>query len=195
MRWLIVVSTVLLLFGCASKPTVAPPDLSRPSIAETKSVVFAGKTYVLKYQARGNVPLWEYFLAPESVNAWSELVDFRLAPPQTTGNEPRDLANLIAQAHKQEYPNLPVEMFSDEKTDAIYVLLFYPTSTRKDGSFFEFNIFKYYKDNGTGQIISFHFAKNIPSDTPAARQELPGHMARLRAEVIPAMGKFPLYRQ
>ncbi|WP_454843202.1 hypothetical protein [Pseudomonas gorinensis] len=47
---LLILSIMALLSGCASTPA---PDLSRPSIAETKSVVFAGKTFVLKFQKNG----------------------------------------------------------------------------------------------------------------------------------------------
>lgn len=190
LRWLAAVAAALMLLGCASAP-----DLSRPSIAETQSVVFAGKTFVLKYEGLGKVPVREYYLPDESIAEWSELLDFRIAPLSPGGDTPRDYATRTALSHQQKYPELPVELYADDKTDAVYLLLYFPTSTRKDGHFFEFNLFKFYKDSGTAQLINFHFAKNILADTPAARQELAATMQRLRAEVIPAMGAFPLYRQ
>lgn len=63
---LLILSLLVLLSGCASSPTAVAPDLSRPSIAETTSVVFDGKTFVLKFQKNG---LWEYFPEQESVDA------------------------------------------------------------------------------------------------------------------------------
>lgn len=66
-------SALALLGACASRPDAVAPDLSHPSIAETRSVIFAGKTFVLKYQKSG---LWEYFPENESVDAWNEMVDF-----------------------------------------------------------------------------------------------------------------------
>lgn len=46
---LLVLSAFLLLYGCATPLT---SDMSSPSIADTKTVVFGGKTFVLKFQNR-----------------------------------------------------------------------------------------------------------------------------------------------
>jgi len=88
---LLILSIMALLSGCASTPA---PDLSRPSIAETKSVVFAGKTFVLKFQKNG---LWEYFPENQSVDAWTEMVDFTVVPPDDRF-EPLDLGKRTVQA-------------------------------------------------------------------------------------------------
>lgn len=49
---LLVLSAFVLLYGCATPLT---SDMSSPSIADTKTVVFGGKTFVLKFQKTGLV--------------------------------------------------------------------------------------------------------------------------------------------
>lgn len=81
-----------------------------------------------------------------------------------------------------------------KKTGVTTLMLFYPSSLRKDGRFSEFSIFKFYKDSATGQNITFHFARNIPVATPEAERDLEKNLRKLQQEVLPAMARFPLYR-
>lgn len=134
---LLVLSLLALLSGCASPATVAP-DLSRPSISETKTVVFGGKTFVLKFQKNG---LWEYFPAEESVDAWTEMVDFTVAPREMNRFKPLDLARRAIELHQKENPNSPAILLTDNKTGIDYAMHFYPTSLRKDGQFSEISYF------------------------------------------------------
>ena len=88
---LLVLSAFVLLYGCATPLT---SDMSSPSIAETKTVVFGGKTFVLKFQKPG---LWEYFPAEESIDAWNEMVDFTVVPREMNRFKPLDLAKRAIQ--------------------------------------------------------------------------------------------------
>lgn len=112
---LLILSVLVLLSGCAFTSRPANPALSRPSVAETNSLIFAGKTFVLKYQTDGQIPLKEYFLPEESVDAWSDMADFRVAPPLLNDLEPVDLANRAALLHQQDYPQMTVQLNTDEK--------------------------------------------------------------------------------
>lgn len=180
---LLIVSLVALLAGCASAPT---PDLSRPSIADTQSVQFAGKTFVLKFRKPG---LWEFFPPQESVDAWSEMLDFTVVPRDQNRFEPLDLGKRTVQLHQQENPNMPAILTTDNRTGVLYLMLFFPKSLRKDGQFSEISFFKYYKDSATDQIIIFHFARNIPTpDDPVESTE------KMGAELVPTFKAFPLYR-
>lgn len=180
---LLMLSAVFLLYGCATPLT---SDMSSPSIADTKTVVFGGKTFVLKFQKPG---LWEYFPAEESMDAWNEMVDFTVVPREMNRFKPLDLAKRAIQLHQQENPNMPAILLTDNRTGIDYAMMFYPTSLRKDGKFSEISYFKYYKDGTTGQTIIFHFARNIPK--PSAPSD---SAAEIGQEIPPLMEAFPLYR-
>ncbi|MCD7040165.1 hypothetical protein LRQ11_05720 [Pseudomonas sp. MAFF 311095] len=180
---LLVLSAFLLLYGCATPLT---SDMSSPSIADTKTVVFGGKTFVLKFQKPG---LWEYFPAEESIDAWNEMVDFTVVPREMNRFKPLDLAKRAIQLHQQENPNMPAILLTDNKTGIDYSMMFYPMSLRKDGQFSEISYFKYYKDGTTGQTIIFHFARNIPRPSDPSESAI-----ETGREIVPLIEAFPLYR-
>jgi hypothetical protein len=180
---LLVLTTFVLLYGCATPLTSNP---SSPSIADTKTVVFGDKTFVLKYQKPG---LREYFPAEESMDAWSEMVDFTVVPREMNRFKPLDLAKRAIQLHQQENPNMPAVLLTDNRTGIDYAMMFYPNSLRKDGQFSEISYFKYYKDGTTGQTIIFHFARNIPKPNNPSDSA-----AELGQEIPLRMEAFPLYR-
>ena len=180
---LLMLSAFFLLYGCATPLT---SDMSSPSIADTKTVVFGGKTFVLKFQKSG---LWEYFPAEESMDAWNEMVDFTVVPREMNRFKPLDLAKHAIQLHQQENPNMPAVLLTDNRTGIDYAMMFFPRSLRKDGQFSEISYFKYYKDGTTGQTIIFHFARNIPKPSNPSDSA-----AEMGQEIPPLMEAFPLYR-
>lgn len=182
---LLILSTLLLLSGCAlPRANVATP--SSPSIAETQSVQFAGKTFVLKFQKPG---LWEYFPAEESVDAWTEMVDFTVVPREMNHLKPLDIGKRAIALHQQENPNLPAMLMTDNRTGVDYAMMFFPNALRKDGQFSEISYFKYYKDGASGQTIIFHYARNIPKpNDPSDTAE------KIGQEIPPLIEAFPLYR-
>ena len=180
---LLMLSAFFLLYGCATPLT---SDMSSPSIADTKTVVFGGKTFVLKFQKPG---LWEYFPAEDSMDAWNEMVDFTVVPREMNRFKPHDLAKRAIQLHQQENPNMPAVLLTDNRTGIDYAMMFYPNSLRKDGQFSEISYFKYYKDGTSGQTIIFHFARNIPKPSNPSDSA-----AEIGQEIPPLMEVFPLYR-
>ena len=180
---LLVLSTVALLYGCTTPLT---SDMSSPSIADTKTVVFGGKAFVLKFQKPG---LWEYFPAEESIDAWNEMLDFTVVPREMNRFKPLDLAKRAIQLHQQENPNMPAILLTDNKTGIDYSMMFYPTSLRKDGQFSEISYFKYYRDGTTGQTIIFHFARNIQRPNEPSQSAI-----ETGREIVPLIEAFPLYR-
>jgi hypothetical protein len=182
---LLVLSVLALLCGCTTPPAYTS-NPSSPSIAQTKSVEFAGKTFVLKFQKAG---LWEYFPAEESIDTWTEMVDFTVVPREMNHLKPLDIGKRAIALHQQENPNLPAMLLTDNRTGIDYAMMFYPNSLRKDGQFSEISYFKYYKDSASGQTIIFHFARNIPkpkNPTDAA--------VEIGQEIPPLIEAFPLYR-
>ncbi len=188
---LLMLSALTLLYACASRPAAVAPDLPRPSIAETQKVVFDGRTFVLKFEKNG---LREYFPENESVDAWNEMVDFTVVPAELNRFEPLDLGKRTVALHQQENPQMPAIMSTDNRTGILYLMLFYPTALRKDGRFSEYSFFKYYRDSGTGQIIIFHFARNVPADKPQTPAERSESVTTIGQEIVPVIKAFPLYR-
>lgn len=187
---LVILSALALLSGCASSSTASAPDLSLASIAETKSVVFDSKTFVLKYQKNG---LWEYFPEDENVDTWTEMLDFTVVPLDQNRSEPLDLGKRTVQPHQKENPDMPAVLTTDNRIGILHLMLFFPSSLRKDGSFSEYSFFKYYRDSGTGQIIIFHFARNVPA-TSQTREDRWESTEEIGHEIVPVIKAFPRYR-
>lgn len=187
------------LIGCASTPVVTAPDPSRPSITDTQAVEFLGKRFELKFKATDKpVRIYEYFPAGETPDNWFELAEFQVYPVHPDGNEPMDHAKRTAAAFKQKYPYMQFALYADNNTGAALLDFFYPTSTRKDKGkeFLEFNAFKFFRDAGSAHTMSFHYAKNIESASATRKMnDVSGDIKKTRQEVVPAMAKFPLYRQ
>jgi hypothetical protein len=185
-----------MIVGCASVPRTTPPDPSRPSISETTKISFVGVDFELRDKATNQaVPVWEYFPPSADSAKWDELVDFRVYPVHANGNDPMDHAARTVKLFKQQYPYMQFALYSDKKTGAALLDFLCPTSSRKDGSFYEFNAFKFFRDAGSPNVISFHYVKNIPCDVWLSPQIISSQIKATRKQVVPAMVLFPLYRQ
>lgn len=199
MRNFVFLLATAILVGCASAPQITPADLSRPSISNTKQLDFNGKTYVLSGQAVDQiVPIWEYFPIEADKSEWDELVSFMIYPINTSRNAPVYHAARTAKAFKQKFPHLKFDLTTDPESGDAYLDFFYPASTRKDGMFFEINFFKFFRDAGSANIISFHYAKNVPAPETLVGedyQSVRDNMIKVRSESLTALRKFPSYRQ
>lgn len=198
------VVALLVLAVCSVLPsyaseTSALTDSGRPSVADTKTVEFLGKKFELKFKAADKpVRIYEYFLASETPENWLELVEFQVYPAHPDGNEPMDHAKRTAAAFKKKYPYMQFAMYSDNKTGAALLDFFYPESTRKENGkeFLEFNAFKFFRDAGSNHTMSFHYAKNIEGiGVSRPMNDVSGDIKKTRQEVVPAVAKFPLFRQ
>lgn len=176
-----------------------PLDLSHPSVANTQTVDFIGKKFELKFKdTEQPVQIYEYYLPNETPSDWIELVEFQIYPVHPDGNEPIDFAKRIAAAFMQQYPDMEVALFSDNNTGEALLDFFYPTSTRQEEGkdFLEFNAFKFFRDAGSPQVMSFHYAKNIEGISASRTfSDVVDDIQKTREEVVSAMAEFPLFRQ
>jgi len=193
----------LILAVCSTLPSYAsepttPTDSARPSVADTKTVEFIGKKFELKFKTTSQpVQIYEYFIANETPENWLELVDFHIYPVHP-GNEPMDLAKRTAASFMKKYPNMRFALYSNNNTDAVLLDYFYPDSNRKEKgkAFLEFSAFKFFRDAGSSHTMSFHYAKNIEGTNPSRPMgDVIDDIKKTRQEVVPAMAKFPLFRQ
>lgn len=178
---------------------MAPTEASRPSVAKTNTVEFMGKQFVLKFRDYDHpIKIAEYFLAQETITDWHELIEFQIYPVNPQGNKPVDFARRTAQAFKRRYPKMQLALLVEKKTGDILLDFFYPISMRKEKgkSFVEFNAFKYFKDATSDHVMSFHYAKNIEgANAVRSMTDVANEIRNTRAKIIPAMAKFPRYRQ
>jgi hypothetical protein len=182
----------------ASEP--AAPAVSRhASVANTKTVEFIGKKFELKFKATDKpVRIYEYFLSNETPEHWLEMVEFQIYPTHPQSNEPMDHAKRTAAAFKQKYPHMQFALLTEEKTGAAMLDFFYPESTRKEKgkSFLEFNAFKFYREADSPHTKSFHYAKNIEGPSQSRPMEkVSADIKKTREAVIPAIARFPFYRE
>jgi hypothetical protein len=186
----------------AAKPAAAvaavPAQEESLRISETRSIVFLGRTFDLKF-ASANKPVhsYEFFRKEESPELWLELVEFQIYPINPDGNEPIDFAKQVADAFKKQYPHMPFALLTEESTGAVILDFFYPTSTRKEAGkeFLEFNAFKFFRAADERHTSSFHYAKNIESISEArAFEVVSSEIRRTREELVSALAVFPIYR-
>ena len=198
-RFLMVVSALLSYApGYAEEPRTTEPDTAASlSVSKTQTIDFIGKTFILKYKETDQaVPIYEYFPDGDNPPAWNELVDFRVYPVHPDGNKPLDHARRAAELFKQQYPHMRFALYDSKESESVILDFFYPTSSRKDGEFLEFNSFLYYRDPGSNIVMSFHYAKNIPGMTSVRSMEtVIDDLRKARAELVSAMAAFPTYTQ
>jgi len=172
--------------------TLTGPDIS--SACDIQTVELLGRQFELKFAATDKpVKSYEYYLANESPDDWFELVEFQIYPVNPDGNQPIDFANRTAAAFVQQYPDMKYALFSDKSSSSVMLDFFYPTSTRKDKDYLEFDAFKYFQDGGSTSVICLHYARNI-AGTSAARpySDVLADIKKARAEVEAALAKFVL---
>lgn len=187
------------LTACASTPTTSGPDTTRPSIAQTESVDFLGKRFDLKSEDEaGPTRIYEYFAGSQSPDDWLELVEFQVYPVHPEANAPMDFAQRTAAALRQRYPQMRFGLYADKESGAALLDFFFPRSLRQEPGkqFLEFNAFKFFSDENSERTLSFHYARNIEGlSSSRTEADVIEDLKQTRAQVIPAMARFPLYRQ
>lgn len=194
----VIFAALSALSNYASEPT-RKTDSTRPSVADTKTVEFIGKKFELKFKATDKpTRIYEYFLDKETPDNWLELVEFQIYPIHPEGNEPMDHAARTANSFKKTYPYMQFALFSEEKGGGALLDFLCPESSSKEKGkdYLEFNAFKFFRDSGSDRTMSFHYTKNIEYTKEARTTgKALSEIKKTRQDIIPAMAKFPLYRQ
>ena len=170
--------------------TLTGPDIS--SASDIQTVELLGKQFELKFATTDKpVKSYEYYLANESPDDWFELVEFQIYPLNQDGNQPVDFANRTAAAFVQQYPDMKYALFSDKSSSSAILEFFYPTSTRTDKDYLEFDAFKYFQESGSTSVICLHYARNFEGVSAARPSSVASaEMKKARVEVEAALAKF-----
>ncbi len=133
--------------------------------AQGAPVVLEGEHYTKKFI--GSPPngdkLIELIREHEAFERWTRLVAFRYQKLPALGNDPKSVAQALANSIKSVNPQAPSKMlFNDKTNEAIVDFLIWPT----DGKFMEFNLFRYVKSADGKAVISLQLAYRFTDRSP-----------------------------
>ncbi len=148
-----------LLLACVST-TLADdePETKTAATNETtaakskKSVQFDGETLILAFEQNGDEQsLQEFILEGQNLDKWTKLAAIRQYEKL---DDPKALVQAMAKRLKETNADAPFSIMEQEDDDAVIIdFVTWP----EDGSFVEFNIFKYRK-RPEGGLIAEQYA-------------------------------------
>lgn len=165
---------ILVMAKAAAEPSVT----TEPFLSTAKSLTFDGQTLNLAWEGgTTEAPIREYIPAGENLEKWTHLASIR---EWVDLNDPRELAAGTLETVKQTYPGAPHNMAENPDTgDTVIDFLVGPP----DGSFVEYNIFKYAKRPGGGTIAQQYAVRNYDNQAEFAEKELPAIRDRVINEM------------
>jgi hypothetical protein len=170
---------ILVMAKAAAEPTLS----TAPSFATAKSLSFDGQTLNLAWEGgTADAPIREYIPAGENLDKWTHLASVReyVGREWADLNDPRELAAGTLETVKQTYPGAPHNMAENPDTgETVIDFLVGPP----DGSFVEYNVFKYSKRLGGGVIAQQYAVRNYDNPTEFADKELPAIRGRVINEM------------
>jgi hypothetical protein len=129
---------------------VAGSEIARSeglAASEKKSVRFDGQTLLMAFeQHSADESLEEFIPAGENIERWTHLAAIR---QYQNLHEPGPIVKMMAKRLKEKNPQAPFSIIENPTTGAVIIdFVTWP----EDGSFAEFNIFKYSKRAGGGLV-------------------------------------------
>jgi hypothetical protein len=171
---LLVVVWALVCAGLAVGQTV--PEAN----AGDDVVSFDGQTLVLAAQgANDGEQVLEFIPKGEKLDAWTRLASVRV---YDRSRDPKALAGNLVKQVKQANPQAPCALMEHAATGAAVVDFVVGPA---DGSFVEFNIFKYSRMDD-GRVVAEQYAIRRSADV---RGFLARELAPLRARLLPLMAE------
>ena len=177
------------------KPKLAPAA-PRPSVADTKTISFAGSIYTLKYQGVTNgESVRQYYTGAETAKNWTRVVELHVYPTADKGISAADYAGLIAKSLQASNPYAEYTLQAN-KTDGTATLYFttWNDSTLK-AHYTEFDSFKFMPTTANGNVIGFHYAEKLFTDMKASTEDNRKNSEAEKARVLAETAKVPLYQQ
>ncbi len=134
-------------------------------LAQGMPVVLEGEHFTKKFI--GTPPngdkLIELIREHETFERWTRLVAFRYQKLPALGNDPKHVAQALANSIKSVNPQAPSKMLFNGKTnEAIVDFLTWPA----DGKFMEFNLFRYARSADGKAVISLQLAYRFTDRSP-----------------------------
>jgi len=151
---------------------------AEPTLSTAKSVTFNGQTLNLAWEGgQAGAAIREYLPAGEQLENWRHLASIR---EYADLNDPRELAAGTLQTVQQTYPGAPHNMADNPETgETVIDFLVGPPN----GSFVEYNIFKYAKRPEGGVIAQQYAVRNYDNPAEFTEKELPAIRGRVINEM------------
>ncbi|MBZ0069817.1 MAG: hypothetical protein K8F26_13510 [Thiobacillus sp.] len=145
--------------------------LVQSAAAQDSPIKLDGESFAKQFV--GNPPngdkLMEFVKETETFEKWTKLIGVRYQQLPGAGNEPKRVAQGMAQIVKATNPKANSSIIANESSsEAIIDFLTWPPS----GEYLEFNVFRYVKSKGGNGVISVQFAKRFTSDTAPTIDQL-----------------------
>jgi len=178
-------------------PTPKKPvdESSRPSIASTKTVAFDGSSFAAKSHVTGQGQVTGYYLANEAPDTWTRRVELHDYPVAGKGVAPADLAQLVGKQAQQVNPSVHYLVYPNKADGSVILDYLTWNDTDLTAHRLELNIFKFYADPATGDLISFHYAERVQIDPKASSADNSKKVPAVRQRVLPEIAATPLYRE
>lgn len=125
--------------------------------AQTNPITFDGEAFTKKFVGKppGGDRLVEYVREAESFERWTKLIGFRYQQMPRIDNDPMKIAPAMAQFVKAANPQAQTRVIANkEKGEALIDFLTWPP----DGTYLEFNIFRYARSLDGNAVVSVQFA-------------------------------------
>jgi hypothetical protein len=127
------------------------------AIAQVPAVSVDGEAFPKTFVANrpGGDKLLEFVRETESFEKWTKLVGFRYQQLPRIENDPTRAAAAMAQVVKASNPQAQARVITNkDKTETIIDFLTWPP----DGSYMEFNVFRYIKSADGNAVVSLQLA-------------------------------------
>jgi hypothetical protein len=167
----------------------------RPSIAATRSISFDGSTFTLKYHvARDGQVLSEYYLAGETPEAWTRLVDLRVYPADAKSMPPRKYAVIVGMRLMAVNPKARYALHENEDDDTATLEYVTWDDAILKADRLECASYRFYTDPVSGDLMSFHFAEKVQMDPRSSVRESGERISAAQERISLEMAAVPLYQ-
>lgn len=191
----------IVLAGCASSgkqmEQLRPGDTpsGRPSIAATTSIAFDGSIFTLKYHvARDGQVLSEYYLAGETPEAWTRLVDLRVYPADAKSMPPKRYAVIVGMRLMTVNPKAHYALHEDEGDDTATLEYVTWDDAILKADRLECASYRFYTDPVSGDLMSFHYAEKVQMDPLSSVRESGERISAAQERISLEMAAAPQYQ-
>ncbi|MCW5620227.1 MAG: hypothetical protein KIS79_03875 [Burkholderiales bacterium] len=133
--------------------------------AQNYTISVDGEQFTKRFVGKppGGDKLIEYVREAESFEKWTKLIGFRYQQLPRIQNDPIKFVSTVAQLVKASNPDAQARIIiNDEKEEALLDFVTWPP----DGSYIEFNVFRYARSTDGNAVVSLQLAYPSQTDRP-----------------------------
>lgn len=173
----------------------AEPAAPRPSVADTKTISFAGDVYGMKYQGiLSGESVRQYYAGGETATHWTRLIELRVYPTAGKGISAADYAARVAKSAQaaNPYAEYTLQANKAEGTATLYFTTWNEATLQ--AHYTEFDAFKFIPSVKDGDIVGFHYIEKLYTDLKASTEDNRKKTEAEKARVLLELARVPLYQ-